>query len=178
MQPVSTGARQYDTRTIALHWATAGLIATQWGIAQVIDLFPKGTPRVAVRSTHIVLGLGLVLVAVLVTRVFWRATSGRRLPTADSGLQHAVAKATHWAMYAVLAAALGLGTVTAWARGDSIFGLFQLPKLNPANPDFGEWMVGVHGTAVTVLLVLAAMHASAALLHHFFWKDGVLRRML
>jgi len=176
MQPVSTGARQYDARTIALHWATAGLIAAQWGIAQVIDWFPNGTPRVAVRSTHIVLGLALV--AVLLTRVAWRATSGRRLPAADSGALHIVAKATHWTMYGLLAAVLALGMVTAWARGDSIFGLFRLPKLDPSNPDLGEYMVGVHGTAVTVLLVLAAVHAGAALMHHYFWKDGVLRRML
>lgn len=97
MQPVSTGARQYDARTIALHWATAGLIITQWGIAQVIDLFPNVAPRVAVRSTHIV--LGLVLVAVLLTRLAWRATEGRRLPAADRGALHVVAKATHWIMW-------------------------------------------------------------------------------
>ncbi len=176
MQPVSTGARQYDARTIALHWATAGLIITQWGIAQVIDLFPNVAPRVAVRSTHIV--LGLVLVAVLLTRLAWRATEGRRLPAADRGALHVVAKATHWIMYALLAAVLALGMATTWARGDSIFGLFRLPKLDPSNPDLGKYLVGVHGTAVTILLVLAAVHASAALLHHYLWKDGVLRRML
>lgn len=176
MQPVSVDARQYDARTIALHWITAGLIAAQWGIAQVIDWFPNTTPRVAVRSTHIV--LGSVLLAVLLARVAWRATNGRRLPAADRGALHLVAKATHWTMYALLAAVLALGAATAWARGDSIFGLFRLPKLDPSNPDLGKWMVGVHGTAVTMLLVLAAVHASAALMHHYFWKDGVLRRML
>lgn len=176
MQPVSTGARQYDGRTIALHWATAGLIAAQWGIAQVIDLFPAGPPRVAVRSTHIV--LGLLLAAVLLGRLAWRATEGRRLPAADQDPLHLVAKATHWTLYALLAAVLALGVVTTWARGDSIFGLFRLPKLDPADPHLGEWLLGIHGTAVTVLLALAAVHAGAALWHHYAWRDGVLRRML
>lgn len=176
MQPVSAAARQYDARTIALHWATAGLIATQWGIAQVIDLFPSGMPRVAVRSTHIV--LGVVLVGVLLARVAWRATEGRRLPAADRGALHVVAKATHWTMYGLLAAVLALGVATTWARGDNIFGLFRLPKLDPTNPDLGEQLLGIHGTLVTVLLVLAAVHAGAALAHHYLWKDGVLRRML
>lgn len=176
MQPVSTGARQYDARTIALHWATAGLIAAQWGIAQVIDLFPAGMPRVAVRSTHIV--LGLVLVGVLLARVVWRATEGRRLPAADRGPLHVIAKATHWTMYGLLAAVLALGVMTTWARGDNIFGLFRLPKLDPANPGLGDWLLEVHGTVVVVLLGLAAIHAGAALAHHYFWKDGVLRRML
>ena len=89
-----------------------------------------------------------------------------------------MAKATHWSLYTLLDTVLVIGVVTTWARGDSIFGLFRLPKLNPADPELGRWMVGVHGTAVTALLVLAALHAGAALLHHYFWKDGILRRML
>ena len=176
MQPVSIGAQKYDTRTIALHWATAGLIATQWGIAQVIDLFPSGMPRVTVRSTHIL--LGVVLMGVLLARVAWRATEGRRLPAADRGALHVVAKATHWTMYSLLAAVLALGVATTWARGDNIFGLFRLPKLNPANPDLGEQLLNIHGTLVTMLLALAAVHAGAALSHHYLWRDGVLRRML
>ncbi len=110
MQPVSTDARQYDARTIALHWATAALIAAQWGIAHVIDLFPPGSLRVATRSTHIV--LGVTLAAGLVARLAWRATEGRRLRAADRGPLHAVAKATHWGLYALLAAVLTLGVVT------------------------------------------------------------------
>lgn len=160
MQSVSADARRYDARTIA----------------QVIDLFPAGSPRVAVRSTHIV--LGLLLAAVLLARLAWRATRGRQLPTADQGPLHLVAKATHWTLYALLAAALALGVLTTWARGDNIFGLFRLPKLDPADPDLGHWLLGIHGTAVTVLLGLAVVHAGTALLHHYAWKDGVLRRML
>ena len=176
MQPVSTGARQYDARTIALHWATAGLIAVQFGIAQVIDLFPSGMPRVAVRSTHIV--LGVVMVGLLLARVVWRATEGRRLPAADRGALHLVAKATHWTLYGLLAAMLALGVVTTWARGDNIFGLFRLPKFDPSNPALGEQLLEIHGALVMVLLVLAAVHAGAALAHHYLWRDGVLRRML
>ena len=37
---------RYDRTSIVLHWTTAALILLLWGIAQVIDLFPRGTPRV------------------------------------------------------------------------------------------------------------------------------------
>jgi cytochrome b561 len=47
----------YDRRTILLHWVTAGLVGLLWSIAQVIDLFPKGPPKIAARSVHVALGL-------------------------------------------------------------------------------------------------------------------------
>jgi len=34
------------------------------------------------------------------------------------------------------------------------------------------------GLAANVLLGLALFHAAAALVHHYFWQDGVLGRML
>ena len=176
MQPVSLAARRYDARTIAFHWATVVLVAAQWVLAQVIDDFPRGAPRVAARSTHIV--LGLVIAALVLGRVLWRATRGTRLPAADRGALHVVAKLTHWGMYGLLAAALLLGLFTAWAQGDSIYGLLKLPAYMPGNPDFGDQVAGVHGTVVTVLLILAGVHATAALIHQYLWRDGLLLRML
>lgn len=176
MQPVSPNARRYDTRTIFFHWTTVVLVAAQWALAQVIDDFPRGMPRVAAKSTHIV--LGLVIAAVLLGRVLWRATRGTRLPPADRGALHVVAKLTHWGLYGLLAAALLLGMFTAWAQGDSIYGMFKIPAYMPGNPDLGDQVAGVHGTVVTALLILAGVHAAAALVHQYVWRDGLLRRML
>ena len=176
MQPVSTDARRYDSRTIVFHWATLVLVSAQWVLAQVIDDFAKGAPRVAARSTHIV--LGLIIAALVLGRVVWRATKGRRLPAADQGALHTVAKLTHWSLYGLLALALLLGMFTAWAQGDSIYGLFKLPDYMPGNPDFGDEVAGVHGTVVTILLILAGIHAAAALMHQYVWRDGLLRRMM
>lgn len=176
MQIVSHDTRRYDGRTIAFHWVTVVLVALQWGLAEVIDYFPKGAPRVAAKSTHIV--IGLVVVAIVVARVIWRATEGRRLPAADHGPLHALAKLTHWSMYGLLATVLLLGMFTAWAQGASFYGLFKLPAYMPGHPDLGDQVAGVHGTAVTILLILAGLHSTAALTHHFVLHDGVLRRML
>jgi cytochrome b561 len=176
MQPISPQACSYDARTILFHWLTLGLIAAQWILAQVIDDFPKGAPRVAARSTHIV--IGLVILAVVAGRIIWRVTQGRRLPAADRGPLHVVAKVTHWGMYLLISAALLLGLLTAWTQGDSIYGLFSIPAYDPANQDIGDQVAGVHGTVVTVLLILAGIHAIAALIHQYLWRDNLLRRMI
>jgi len=39
-------------------------------------------------------------------------------------------------------------------------------------------MENLHALAANSILILAGIHASAALIHGYFWRDGVLARML
>jgi cytochrome b561 len=176
MQPVTPGATHYDRRTIWLHWLTALLVLSQWFGAQTIDWFPRGPLRVDARSVHIT--LGLTLLAIYALRIVWRATEGRRLPAADRGALHVVAKATHWGMYALLACVLALGVFNVWVRGDSIFNLFSIPAYSPDDKALRSFVEDWHGTLATTVLILAGIHAGAALVHRYLWHDGVLARML
>jgi cytochrome b561 len=166
----------YDRRTIQLHWVTAALVGLLWAIAQVIDFFPKGAPKIAVRSVHSI--LGVVLGVILLARIVWRSRSVRRLPRASDGVVGHAARIVHWALYAGLAAVILLGISNAWARGDSIFSLFRIPKLYAGNPLLKPTIENLHKTVANALIILAAAHALAALVHHFILRDGVLRRML
>ncbi len=176
MQPVSTGAQRYDAATMFFHWATAILVVTQWLGAQMIDWFPRGPLRVDARSVHITLGLSLAVL--LAARVLWRLTQGRRLPLADTGALNVVAKGTHWGLYILLAAMVLVGMVLAWTRGDSIFNLFSIPAYDPGNKALPDQVQEVHATIGWLILGLAGLHASAALVHRYVWHDGVLTRML
>ena len=176
MQSTDIDARRYDRTTMFFHWATAILVVTQWLGAQTIDWFPKGPLRVDARSMHI--SFGLVLAALLAARIVWRLTQGRRLPLADKGALNVVAKGTHWALYALLVAMVLVGMAVVWAQGDSIFNLFTVPAYDPSNPDLGDQVQGIHGKIGWLILALAALHASAALVHRYLWRDGVLGRML
>ncbi len=176
MQPVNPRAERYDTATMFFHWATAVLVVFQWVGAQTIDLFPRGPLRVDARSMHIT--FGLLLAALLAARLLWRATRGRRLPLADTGALNVVAKATHWGLYALLAAMLLVGMFLEWTRGDSIFNLFTIPAYEPGNRALADQVQEVHGTIGWIILAVAGLHASAALIHRYLWHDGVLGRML
>ena len=177
MQAVDPQARRYDPTTMFFHWAIALLVVGQWVGGQTIDWFPRGALRVDARSVHITGGVLVTLL--LLARIVWRATAGRRLPLADRGALNLVAKGTLWGLYLLLAAMVSLGLFLAWVRGDSIFGLFSLPVYGP-DPDrvLEHRVQDLHGTVGTVILVLAGVHASAALVHRFLWHDGVLARML
>ena len=174
MQPV-TAAATYDRTTIVLHWLTAALVALQWIGAQVIDLFPRGPLRVDARSTHI--ALGLLLAVVLATRVIWRATRGRRLPSADHGALNLVAKGTHRVLYALLVAMVGVGILLTWARGDNLFNMVSIPSFDPGGGALARQVQEVHAALGWLVVTVAGFHAGAALAHRYVWKDGVLDRM-
>lgn len=171
-----TSALVYDRRTILFHWLSAILVVGLWVIGQTIDFFPKGTPRVTIRSLHI--SFGVLLGAVLILRLIWRRTSGARLPAADPGMLGKLAVGIHHLLYLLMVAIVIVGVAAVWIRGDNIFNLFTVPAFDPANKELRHNVVELHGLLANILLALAAFHAAAALWHGLVKKDGVLRRML
>jgi cytochrome b561 len=177
-QATAAGAKpvRYDGLSIGLHWLTAALVVILWTLGQTIDFFPKGAPRIDARSTHIVIGalLGLVLLV----RVLWRATSGRSLPLADSGWLGALAKLMHYGLYVLVVLAVLLGILNAWQRGDVVFNLYRIPPLLPGDVSLKRTLAWLHGDCADLVLIVAGLHAAAALAHHYLLRDSVLRRML
>jgi cytochrome b561 len=176
---VQTQNEQYDRTTIALHWLTAILVIVLFALALIWDDLPRGTPlRKGLQSLHI--SLGLLLVVVFAARVFWRVGRGRRLPPASVGIQQLAATVAHRALYLLLAVQIALGFVFRWAQGEPFmfFGLFSIPSPIAADRNLAHNVGELHETVAWVIIVLAGLHAVAALFHHFVAKDGVLRRML
>lgn len=166
---------RYDGRTIALHWITAVLIAEQWIGARLTDDF-SGTAHLFMRSGHIT--LGVVLACVLIARIAWRRAGGHRPGTNDPPLFEALARITHWALYALMTAVVALGLVMVAASGANWFGLIHLPGFAPGDRALRHLLKGWHETVANTILVVAGLHVAAALFHHYVWRDGVLRRML
>ena len=169
--PVVT--EKYDRGTIVYHWATAVLVFGLWIMGKTSDLLPKGPLRQGYWSTHYLLGLALILV--FLARVYWRLTSGRRLPDARVGPAELAAKAMHHLLYLLIAAALALGVYAALVRGASLYGLVAFPEIGPSEmrrPSH-QW----HELAANLVVILAIGHAVAAMWHQFWLRDGLLQRM-
>jgi cytochrome b561 len=100
------------------------------------------------------------------------------LPALDQGLLLAIARATHWLLYALMLVTVGLGVTNAWASGVSIFNLVSVPQLVPGDRalmhQINEW----HALAANAVLIVAGLHSAAALFHHIVLRDATLRRML
>jgi len=168
-------ATAYDRTTIVLHWATAALVLLLWGTAQLIDFFPRGEARYPMRSTHML--LGVLFGALLVWRIVWRATGGRRLAATGTPLARAASRGVQLLLYALLAGEVLLGLGNAWVRGDHVFHFFQIPALDPGNVQFKSLIGSLHTWGANLILACAGLHAAAALFHHFVLDDGLLHRM-
>ena len=168
-------AERFDPTTVWLHWITVALVVALWVIGQTGDLVPRGPLRTAMWSTHVV--LGLLTAFVLVTRVAWRAHFGRVLPPADTGTLYIVAKLTHYALYVLLGLVVIAGIVDASYRGVNVFGFWSVPQFGSGDAatrhSINEW----HEMAANLLMLVAAVHALAALGHHYVWRDRLLDRM-
>ena len=164
-----------DRHTIALHWLTAVLVIGLRMLGQTIDWFPKGSPRALARSTHLALGVGLAFVPM--RRIWWRLAEGVHMPRAGSKTLDAIAASTHKIFYLLVVGTVVPGMANAWVRGDTLFLLLKIPAFDPGNTALRRSVEQWHSWAADILLVVAGLHAAAALLHHLVFKDDIPRRM-
>jgi len=167
----------YDAVAISLHWITAFLVIANFALAQTWDWFAKPTQGL-MEDTH--MSFGVLLTAVILARIVWRLIPGHQLQSLEAGWMRLASKATHYVLYALLVAEAGLGFAFRWGAGRPMefFGAGIPPLIGEiARPlrrelrEFHEWI----GWAI---IVLALLHALAALYHHYVLKDRVLQRML
>ncbi|MGH8116877.1 MAG: cytochrome b/b6 domain-containing protein [Rhodanobacteraceae bacterium] len=88
----------------------------------------------------------------------------------------------HWLVFMLVAAALMLIYIhianRAWNPGAWDFLGSPFPHAAHPNRQFANMLEGIHENFGNLLMYLAALHAAAALIHHFVQRDDVLRRML
>ncbi|MFL5516176.1 MAG: cytochrome b [Gemmatimonadales bacterium] len=170
---------RYDPPAMTLHWLTAFLVLALWTLAQAWDFLQRGTPaRHELQALHV--SLGLVLIVVLALRLGWRLGPSRRLLPAATGIVEQAARGMHYLLYAFLVAAAALGLCLRWSGPDplSFFGLFAIPSPFAFTQEQGRTIHELHQWAGNAIVILAALHALAALFHHFWLRDDVLLRML
>ena len=160
--------------TRLLHWAMALIIAGQIGLGWYMTDLPRGVPKLKLYALHKSFGLTLLMLAVL--RLLWRLMEQRPVLPAMPAWQARGATLTHAALYALLFAVPLSGWLFNSAAGFPLqwFGLVSLPALTGANTVLKETARAIHENAVTVLLVLLALHAGAAIKHHFLDRDRTL----
>jgi cytochrome b561 len=155
---------------------TVGLIVVLWVLGETADWAPRGPVRTGLWSVHVL--LGVVTGFVLLTRVAWRAQFGRVLPPADTGVLHALARVTHYALYVLLAVVVLTGIVNASYRGFDLFGLWHVPQFGTGDAATRRSINGWHELAANLTISVGLLHAGAGLVHQYIWRDRLLNRMM
>ena len=119
----SSAQSRYDNITIAFHWLTAILVIALFGTAFAWGYLPRNIHHL-LEGVHV--SLGIALAAVLVGRLVWRLTAGRKLAAIGNAVTAPLSKLVHALLYALLAVQVGLGFGLRWLQGEdfSFFGLF------------------------------------------------------
>jgi cytochrome b561 len=170
---------RYGAIARALHWIIAALIVVQYVLINLAEDNPSKMQQLALLARHKSVGMTVLMLAVV--RLIWRSINPPPpLPATMKPYERIVAKATHVAFYGLLFALPLAGWLMSSARGYTVswFGWFSWPNLIAQDKGNFETLKQVHEALAAVLFFLAILHIAAALKHHFWDKDDVLRRML
>ncbi len=169
----------YGVIARAFHWIIGLTIIFMLAFGLWMQGLPMSPDKFKYYGWHKSIG-ALVLVAAA-ARLLWRlANKTPKLPADMAWYEKAGAHLSHLALYFFMFFMPLIGWAMSSAAGFpvSVFGWYTLPNITSPNPENVELFKSLHYYGGLVLIAVIAVHASAALYHHFWHKDNVLKRML
>ncbi len=169
---------QYGTTGKVFHWLIVALLIAQYLIGWFMPDIHRGMTPGAGMIWHI--SIGTTILALMLLRFIWRLTHPVAPESSLPAYQRITSELVHWLLYVFVLLTTLSGWLFASARGWRIEWFFwlALPMLTGANPTLLKAIDGWHQIFEWALLVLIGVHVSAAFVHLFHYRDGVMRRML
>jgi cytochrome b561 len=171
---------RFDQASMLLHWLTVLLIVVQftsiWAHEAVGHQSNLGAMLLSLHRSS-----GVLTWFVTVMRLVWRRYFAYlpAFPQSMPQFQQIAAKANEYGLYALLLTMPITGLVRVLLRGQPFdLLLWHVPALLKADPEMRSLFVVAHEIGATALMLLIALHASAALFHRLVLRDDVLQRML
>lgn len=177
---IRNSSSQFGVVSIMAHWLVAiavfglfGLGYYMVGLSYYDDWYRLG-PDVH-RS------IGILLFIAVVLRLVWRLMNPipRPLPS-HQRWEVLAAHVAHGLLYVLLFVAMVSGYLISTADGSaiSVFNWFDVPSVTGRVKGMEDIAGEVHYWTTWAIVVLAVVHALAAIKHHVLDKDDTLRRML
>lgn len=167
--------------SILLHWVSAILIVFLFGLGlYMVDLtyyepFYNTGPELHV-------SFGLLLLLLTLFRILWRMVNGRNpRPLPEHTLVIRVLSGTvQYSLYLLVLIVIASGYLITTSKGDpaSMFDWIYFPSLIQLSGQDVDLAGEVHYWLAWVIIVLSTIHAAAALMHHFLYRDRTMVRML
>ncbi|UYI49621.1 cytochrome b [Vibrio natriegens] len=175
---MDTSVKNYNIITRVIHWISAICIIGLFAVGLwMVDLsYYSEWYRTA---PHYHRSIGILLAIVTLFRIVWKHMSASPKP---EGKNHEIiaAKLAHGAMYLLLITIFVTGYLisTSDGRGIEVFEWFTVAGAGELFPNQSDLAGEIHFYAAWAIVLIAGVHAVAALKHHFIDKDNTLRKML
>jgi cytochrome b561 len=172
--------QRYGLVAVGLHWLVAVCVIGQFGLGLWMrslgyyDAWYRLGPW-----WH--KGIGVALFVVLLLRLIWRLSNPRPAHLAShQPYERLVAGIAHGLLYLLLFALMLSGYLisTADGRGLEVFDWFTIPATLSGLEQQEDIAGQIDLWLAWTVIGLAALHALAALKHHFIDRDATLKRML
>jgi len=182
MASLQNTENRYGPIAVALHWIMALLLI----VLVTLGVYMVRLPDVGFDTKKITLilyhkQLGMLALTLAALRLAWRVTNALpRLVDSLPDWQKVIARLVHLTFYALMLALPITGWLMSSADGFTVsfLGLFNLPDLVSHDENLFRVLAVLHKWLGYALIPLLAIHAGAALRHHFLFRDDTLRKML
>lgn len=125
--------------------------------------------------------IGILFFALMLSRLIWRykQVTPKHLAS-HSEIERKAGKAIHSILYLLIFTIMITGYLisTADGRGIDVFEMITIPAFGSIIENQEDIAGLIHKLLAYLLILLAALHAVAALKHHFIDKDNTLNRMI
>lgn len=161
-----------------IHWGMAAAILAMFALGYWMRTLGYYSPWYKL-APDFHKAAGMILVALLAFRMVWRMFDHRPDDSGIKAIERKLSHLLHTGFYLLLIVLMTAGYMIATLDGHviDVFGWTEIPSLY-TQKGLEETAGRVHELLAYLLMGLVALHAAAALKHHFVDRDKTLLRML
>jgi cytochrome b561 len=176
--PSSKVVQTYTSGAIFLHWFMAFALTANFILGLTMSDLPLSPQKLQFYSWH--KWAGITLLGLVTLRWIWRGIKPPPELLPAPLWQQRAAKISHVLLYGLMFAIPLSGWLMSSAGGFTVsyLGVLPLPDLVSKNKALFELLKETHEILNFSLLGVVALHALAALKHHFIERDASMYRML
>jgi cytochrome b561 len=172
-------AHSYDRVLKTIHWASLLLVIAAYAVVWTSHAVASREQSALLVQLH--RSIGITIFALTLFRLAWLWNA--RIPPLPAELpvfQKFAARVTEYILYVLLLLQPALGLLNTNARGQRVnfYFLGELPPVIGPDKVLAKQAMAAHQLVAYLLVALIALHAAAALFHHFVRRDNVLKAML
>lgn len=177
---IKNSATQFGWLTIGLHWSMALLVVGMFASGlwiERLDYYSKLYQIVP----HWHKSAGVIIVMLMIARLLWRVnTVYPHTIATHKTYEKRASKAIQWLFYVLIISMFVSGYFITTAKGQPliIFDGIHIPAVIDSDANIEDIAGEIHELSGFTIVGLAAIHALAALKHHFIDKDKTFLRIL
>ncbi|WP_315917548.1 cytochrome b [Vibrio fluvialis] len=175
---MSTEVTHYNRTSQLIHWLSAVVVVGMFAAGiWMVDLSYYSQWYQTAPHWH--KSVGILLIALTIFRIVWKVVT--LSPKVEGASWEKVsAKLAHGFIYLdfIILFVSGYLISTEDGRGIDVFNWFTVPGAGALFEGQADLAGLIHEYAAWALIAMAALHAAAALKHHFINQDNTLRKMI